>query len=358
LLTAALCLGALGLNAATAQAKDALVSAASIPDGQPVPIMTANGSGYTPGTYAIGTIVLNYTYVGTSLPAGLFATFNLNLSVHDASGKNEPSYPVQLTLEDIGSKHLTLVPAASPLMMTGLGWSHASHVSIFIPAEVAGNPEFTVDGAQIVGNLRMTTPGGSQVDTDTNVLVKITLVHPTGPCLKVYPFITNASLTDTLDATDVNVNKHGKVTATNPHGSLSSNALIVNTCGAPVTFDLKMALDGAFSTQPSNNPGNAVFTFATAGEVDPANFDIASFGVGTPQGQKLCLQNVTVPDGSSFLDAVHMSINNGMVQSGLPVDGTFDFSTTVYLPGTACSGQLLAEAGIEPFGILVPFSIK
>ena len=123
-----------------------------------------------------------------------------------------------------------------------------------------------------------------------------------------------------------------------------------------MTFDLRMALDSAFSTQPSNNPGNAVFTFATAGEVDPDTFDIASFGLGTGQGQQLCLQNVTVPDGSSFLDAVHMSINNGMLATALPANGTFSFSTTVYMPGTGCAGSLLADAGTSPFTLALPFT--
>ena len=71
-LAAALCISTVGLCAATAEAKDSLVAAVSIPNGQPVPVMAENGAGYTPGTYAVGTIILNYTYVGTALPAGPF----------------------------------------------------------------------------------------------------------------------------------------------------------------------------------------------------------------------------------------------------------------------------------------------
>ena len=357
-LTTALCLASLVFGVSRADAKDALQAAVSIQAGQPVPLMAENGNGYTPGTYAVGTIILNYTYVGTSFPAGMFAAFDLNMKVYDATTRNEPVYPVLLTLEDIGSKHLELWPAMSPVSMTGLGWSLTNQVVINIPSNVATNPEFMADGAQIVGNLRMTTPGGSGVDTVTNVLVKITLVHPSGPCLRIYSFVTDTGYGEMLTGTDVNVNRQGKVNSTNPHGSLSSNAMVVNTCGFDVTFDIRMTLDGSFSTQPANNPGNAVRTFITGTELDPTTFDIAAFGAGTMQGQKLCLQNVTVPDGSTFLDAVHMSINNGMLVNALPADANFDFSASLYAPGTACSGALLAEAGVAPTVTLLPFNIK
>ena len=356
---AALCLAALLAGTGIAAAKDAVQAGVTIPTGEPVPVMAENGNGYTPGTYAVGTIILNYTYIGATFPAGAFATFNLNLNVYDpASPKNDPTYPVDLTLSDIGSKHLALSPSSPFLSVTGMGWTSTTPVTVIIPSEVATNPDFMQDGAQIVGNLKMATPGGSQLDTVTNVIVKITLVHPTGPCVKAYNFITDAQLTDTITASEVNVNTRHRVTSTNPYGSLSSNALIVNACGAPVTFDLKMVLDASFSTQPSNNPGNAVFTFATAGEIDPAVFNIASFGASTGQGQNLCLQNVTVPDGSSFLDAVHMSINNGMSDSALPADQTFDFSATLYNAGSSCSGPLFADAAPNPATATLTFTTK
>ena len=249
--------------------------------------MAENGNGYTPGTYAVGTIILNYTYVGTSFPAGAFAAFDLNLKVYDATTRSEPVYPVLLTLEDIGSKHLELWPAMSPVSMTGLGWSQTNQVVINIPSSVATNPEFMADGSQIVGNLRMTTPGGSGVDTVTNVLVKITLVHPAGPCLKVYSFVTDTNYGEMQTSTEVNVNSNtGKVTSTNPLGSMSSNAMVVNTCGFDITFDIKVTLDSSFLAQGN---GNAVHTFMTSTELDETTFDIAAFGADDPKGQQLCL---------------------------------------------------------------------
>lgn len=357
-LTTALCLASLLLGAARADAKDAVQAGVSIPAGEATPLMAENGNGYTPGTYAVGTIILNYTYVGTSFPAGAFSSFDLNLKVYDVSTKNDPSYPVSLNLEDIGSKHLSLVAMQSPVSMTGINWNHTERIAIVIPSEVAASPEFAADGSQLVGHLRLTTPGGSGVDTVTDVLVKITLVHPAGPCIRLYNFITDTSYGTTLTSTEVNVNTRGKVTSTNPFGALSNNAMVVNTCATDITFDIRMALDSSFSTQPSNNPGNAVRTFSTAEALDPTSFDIAAFGTGTVQGQKLCLQNITVPAGHSFLDAVHMAINNGMMVTDLPADAAFDFSATVYLPGAACGGSLLPEAGTASATVALPFTTK
>jgi hypothetical protein len=357
-LTTALCLASLLVGASQADAKDAVQAGVSIPAGEATPLMAENGNGYTPGTYAVGSIILNYTFVGTSFPAGLFSSFDLNLKVYDVSTKNDPSYPVSLNLEDIGAKHLSLVSMQSPLNMTGTGWTQTDRIAIVIPSEVATDPEFAADGSQLVGHLRLTTPGGSGVDTATDVVVKITLVHPAGPCIRLYNFITDTSYATTSTSTEVNVNSRGKVTSTNPFGSLSSNALVVNTCATDVTFDIRMALDGSFSTQPANTAGHAVRTFSTAEELDPSSFDIAAFGDGTPMGQQLCLQSVTVPAGHTFLDAVHVAINNGVPATGLPADATFDFSATLYLPGAACTGSLLPEAGAASATVALPFTTK
>ena len=63
---------------------------------------------------------------------------------------------------------------------------------------MATNPEFSHDGAQIVGHLRLSTPGGSRLDTVTDIVVKVTLAHPVGPCIKAYNFITDAEVTNEI----------------------------------------------------------------------------------------------------------------------------------------------------------------
>lgn len=335
---------------------DAVQVGVTIPSGQPTPVMTENGSGYTAGTYAIGTIQLNYTTVGMAFPTGPFAAFQLNLGDFATSGKAS-EYPVSLALNQNGGDSLQLTPSLSPLQVSGIGWSSSVLVTISIPSSVAADPALNEDGDELVAKLQLVTDN-PHLKTPTDILVKIKLVHPTA-CLKVYDFITDASLANTITSTEVNVNNKGKVTSTNPYGSLSHNVMVVNTCGTVESFDLGVSLDPWFSTQPNNNAGNAVFTFITGGEIDEAAFNIASFGAGTPQGQNLCLQNVAVPAGSTFLATVHTSINNGWLASSLPVSKVFSgFTSALTTPGTSCTGAAVSIATPNPASAPLPFTIK
>ena len=109
-----------GLLAGNAFA-DAIQGGVTIPAGQQqVPLITENGQGYTPGTYAVGTIHLDYTVVGTSFPAGAFATFQLNMTDVAAAG-HAPSYPTMLSIAQIGSDKVVLTPGNSPVSVSGLG---------------------------------------------------------------------------------------------------------------------------------------------------------------------------------------------------------------------------------------------
>jgi hypothetical protein len=288
-----------------------------------------NGAGLTPGTYAIGTVQLFYTVQGYQFPAGQFATFDLGLSV--AAGKPNPAtgYPVALTLNQTGSANLDLQPASSAFSVTSAAWSDHTTVTIVIPA---GAP--SADGTDLVGNMQISAPGGAHLDTVTTVQVHIKLVYPT-TCLKLYNFITDEAFTQTVTNTNVNVNnRNGKVTATTPYGQLSDNVLVVNTCSADESFDVAIALDPWFRTNPSGNPGNAVFTYATIGELDPSSFNIVAFGAGTAQGQSLHLTNITVAAGDMFLMTVHMTINKGVLWTG-GNSGTFSFSAGLYVNGTS-----------------------
>jgi hypothetical protein len=310
-----------------ASANDA-IQATVTPNPPPTPIVMNNGTGLTPGTYAIGTIQLFYTVSGFQFPAGQFATFDLGLSV--AAGKPNPptAYPVALTLNQTGS-NLALQPASSTFSVTSVAWNEHTTVTIFIPADAP-----TADGTDLVGNLQISAPGVAHLDTVTTVQVHIKLVHPTA-CLKLYNFITDEAFTQTVTSTNVNVNnRNGKVTATTPYGQLSDNVLVVNTCSSSESFDVLIALDPWFRTNPSGNPGNAVFTYATTGELDPSAFNILAFGPGTGHGQSLQLTNITVPAGDMFLMTVHMTINKGVLWTGGNA-GTFSFSAGLYVNGTS-----------------------
>lgn len=335
---------------------DAVQAGVTIPSGEREPVMTENGSGYTPGTYAVGTIHLNYTVIGMTFPTGPFAEFQLNVSDFSSSGKM-PAYPVSLALNQIGADSLELTPSTSPLPVSGIGWNSSVRVRISILSTVASDPALNEDGDELVAKLQLVADN-PHLKTPTDILVKIKLVHPTA-CLKVYDFITDASLANTITSTEINVNGKGKVTSTNPYGSLSHNVMVVNTCGALESFDLRVYLDPWFSTQPNNNPGNAVFTFATGGEIDPAAFNIAAFGAGTAQGQNLCLQSVGVPAGATFLATVHMNINNGALAAPLVGANTFGgFTSTLTTPGSSCAGAPVQIANPNPASAPLSYSIR
>ncbi len=316
-----------------ALAKDA-VKASVTPQGSPVPIMKENGTPYSSGTYAIGTIQLFYTVSAFQFPSGNFASFQLDMMDMAYTANPATSYPVTLNLVQTGSSNLVLSPLLSSFIVSGTGWSGSSIVTISIPASVASDPSLNLDGTDLIGNLQMvTSPQGAHLDTVTTVQVHIKLVHPTA-CLRVYNFFTDQAFTTIVTSTDVNVNNKGKVTATNPFGQLSDNILVVNTCSTPISFDLQIELDSSFQTNPNGNPGNAVFVYLTSGYMDPSTFNMAAFGSGTPQGQHLCLCNLTVPAGDTMLITVHMGIIRNMLASALPADGTFDFGAEVYAAGS------------------------
>lgn len=333
---------------------DAVQAGVTIPADQRVPLITENGTGYTPGSYGVGTIHLNYTVVGNTFPTGTFATFELKMSDFLTSGRT-PSYPALVALNQNGASPLTLTPAVSPISVSGIGWAGSTIVTISISDDVAADPSLNEDGDVLVGKLQLVAQDNPHLKTPTDILVRITLVHPTA-CLKVYDFMSDASLANTITSTEVNVNRQGRVNSTNPYGSLSHNVMVVNTCGSPETFDLRVYLDSWFSTQGN---GNAVFTFTTAGEVDPSSFNMALFGTGSGKGQNLCLENVTVPADSTFLTTVHTNINNGWLSAGLPASGVFSgFGSKLTTAGLACSGDLFSIATPNPAATTLTFTIK
>lgn len=323
-------------SAGTASAEDA-VRAGVTPNTPPTPIVTLNGTGLTPGTYAIGTIQLFYTVQAFQFPVGQFATFNLDLAIEAGKPNPATAYPVPLTLEQTGSSNLTLTPSTSSFSVTTSAWTSSTIVTIAIPAGVPND-----DGTDLVGNLQIKANGQSHLGTATTVQVHIKLVYP-DECLKLYDFITDADLAHIVTSTNVNVNPKNKVTATTPYGQLSANLLVVNTCAVSETFDVRATLDPWFATNPSGNPGNAVFTYSTAGELDPSTFNIAAFGTGSPQGQSLQFTNVSVAAGDMFLMTVHISINKGNLWNGGSA-GTFSFSGALYANGTSF-GALLTGVG-------------
>jgi hypothetical protein len=179
----------------------------------------------------------------------------------------------------------------------------------------------------------------------------------------VYNFITDQDFNlGILDTTTLNVptsgKKAGKVVSSQP-GQFSDNVLIANTCVMDQSFDLKISLDDSFTTNPSGNPGNAVFTYASGGEFDSSDFSELLAGEGTPNHENLCLQKVTVPAGSSFLATVHSGIKDSWPKTSLPADDSFDFAATLYHGvNLGCTGAPEMLAAPNPAKFVLPFTLK
>jgi len=333
----------LAVASGTAWANDQIISTVTIPTGEPAPVIQDNGA-------VSGNIRLNYTVFDTQWPCGQFAQFNLDLVAQLGTGRGG-SYPADLNLAVSGSgTPVQLSPDPSYFAVTGTTWTGSSLVSVYIDcSKVSSSP---TDGSTIDGQLNesVTLPGSSasaHINSITTVQVHIKLVFPTS-CLKLYSFETNQDTGVLLNSVDVNASGNPqRVRSTSP-GQISVDALVANTCVSPMSFDLRIGLDPNWNTNPSGNPGNATFTYTTEGEFDPSTYNLAAFGTGTAQGQSLCLSNVTLPAGDSFLTRVHSAITSGILASGLPGDSTFDFSATLFAPNTTCSGTPLDSSIVGP----------
>jgi hypothetical protein len=332
------------LAATTTQgwAKDAVE--ATVANWGGAPIVQNNGNPNAAGTYAVGTIQVIYTVVGYTFPTGHLDDFDLNWGIkanYSSGGATSYTRPITLNLEEIGGNNVELTPTPASFSVTSAADIGSSRVGVAIASEVATNPALNCDGCSVVGNLRLSTdPSGAKLDTVTNVQVKVVLMHPTA-CLKAYNFVTEDGSSIALTSTTLQVptrgNNAGKVVSSNP-GTFSDDVLIANTCANAESFDLKIGLDPNFVT---NSTGNGVFTYSTAGEEDQSDFSLTSFGAGTKQGQQLCLQNVTVPAGTSFLATARTHIADNVSAANLPLDGYFRFAATLYdTVNGACTGAL------------------
>lgn len=305
-----------------------------------------------------GTIQLWYTYTAGTFPCGQFSTFNFDVLDLAGSGKQVPTYPVGLNLAQSGKGPVQLVPSPAQFSVSGIGWTDSSTVSVAIDCSQLP-PETPFDGQEIVGNLNVnTSPSGAHLDTISTIQVHIKLAIPETPCLKLYSFETDQDSGTLLSGIVVNANKSGSIKSTNP-GTISADGMVVNTCQEAKSFDLQIGLDPLWQTIPFNNPGNATFTYTLAGEMDPGTLGVLTNG--TPQGQTLCLRNVTLVPGDSFLANVHSAIMSGMTKTNLDADHDFDFSAELYSAGTTCTGAPLGAELVSPANPAIsalPFTVQ
>jgi hypothetical protein len=292
----------------SAWAKDAVVAEVT-PMTPANPIMIQNGTQYSLGTYAIGTIQLFYTIQSYQFTAGNFGSFTLDLSIQ--AGKSTPTtnYPVDpLTLKQTGSANLNLVPATNSFDVVNTGWHGSTRVDINIPTSVAENPTFQVDGAELVANLQMEVPNGSKLDTVTTIQVHLILAHPTD-CLKASSFITNNDNTAEIDPIKISKKINNQQVSSDPQNP-NYILVVTNTCSIAQCIDTRFALNSDFQLKGAQ----AVKTFSSNSPID-AFSDVSNFfgasPTADPEGVNTCLTaqastlcgsgGIPVLGGESFL---------------------------------------------------------
>ena len=137
-----------------------------------------------------------------------FATFDVNWVTSAGPGKaTDYSSGVTFTLtQDQKGGFVDLSPSPNTFTLSTTGQSDVSKVTIYISPDKAGNLPPTVDGTDLVGNLKL--DAGSQVGTVT-IFRCTSVVHPTD-CLKVYNFVTDQDFNlGILDTTSLKVPTNG-----------------------------------------------------------------------------------------------------------------------------------------------------
>jgi hypothetical protein len=349
--------------AAAAAVITAMTGIASASDSVRVSISNATGApSIVNNGKAVGTIQLFYTVNATEFTPGEFASFDLDWQT--VLGKRATNYGAGLTFT-IAQKqqggYVDLVPSPDSFFLTGPGQTGTSRITVYIGNNKDGQAPSNLDGTDLVGNL--TLDAGSDVSTVSNIQVHIRLVHPTS-CIKVYNFVTDQDFSvGILSTTDLNSPARGanagKVNSSQP-GQFSDNVLVANVCGTSHSFDLRITLDGNFSTNPVNNPGNAVFAYSGSGEFDPATAaTLVTPGGGVGYQQNLCLGGLSIAPNSSLLVTVHSQIKNDVLVTSLPEDRTFRFAAGLYQPASpACSGPADALASPNPASFALPFTVN
>jgi hypothetical protein len=302
---------------ASAWAKDAVVAAVSTPLSPPNPIIIQNGTQYSQGTYAIGTIQLFYTVQAYQFTAGNFGYFTLDLSIQGGKATPPTDYPVTLSLKQTGSVNLDLVPITESFNVDSVNWHGSTRVNINIPASVASNPSFQVDGAELVGNLQMVTPSGSHLDTVTTIQIHLILAHPTD-CLKAYSFVTNNDNTAQVDPIQVSKQSNNQKVSSNPQNP-HYIVVMTNTCSVAQCADARFGLNSNFQLKGAQ----AVKTFSSNSLIDTFS-ELSSFFSGSPladpHGTSMCLSapattlcgsgGIPVLGGESYLIKADINIRS------------------------------------------------
>ena len=338
----------------TTWAKDAIMAAVTA-DPPANPIIVRNGTEYSQGTFAIGTIQLFYTVPAYQFSAGDFGSFYLGMSIKEGKSNPPTGYTVPVSLKQTGSANLELVPLTSSYEVMDSSWKDGTIVHINIPSAVANDPAFQVDGAELVGNLQIVAPGGSHLDTVTTIQVHLILAHPTA-CLKSYSFITNNDNTAQVELIEVSKKRNNQTVSSNPQNPHYIN-LVTNICSVAQCMDTRFSLHDDFELKGAQ----AVKTFSSNALLDSQSEVFGFFAndpIATPLGVTMCLTapasatcasgGIPVAGGEAFLIKADIQIKS---DASFPPPAQYDgFGTTLLEGGSTgnCSDDGFMNLVADP----------
>lgn len=325
--------------AGAANAKDAVATAIVGVNGDGFPTyVTENGQGLTPGTYAIGTIMVDYFVTGFQFPTDWHGSFRMCLDTVAAGGRQAAEYPANVFVKQVGSSDLQIGGVVATVPFTDVDddpdpatGENCVDITASVPAAVAANPTFQADGTTLVANLQESTDR-KNIDTPTTVKVRVTLVHPT-TCVRAVHLVSNNDFTIDLGVAGItmSINKSNKKLTMQPV-DLQHLLALVNTCNSAQTVDVTAAINENFEVFQSNGIRTTSVDQEVADGEELLGVGLDWTDLDDVNPAEMCLLNVNVPAHQSFIFTQRMRVSE---------DGNF--------PGTY-AGTLGRDLGAWQYG--------
>jgi hypothetical protein len=320
-------------------------------------VVTENGAFAVPGTYAVGTLKLHYFVTGHAFPAGTYAVPEICFDTLAAKSKPETRYPATMYPDQAGGEEVVLTPSNSAPAFNDTGDESCVTLYVEIPSYIAEDPDYQEDGTELVGNLRLSTPPRTHLDTVTTIKVHLTLVHPLETaCIVPLHFVSDndfgANISDTPQMS-LNYNLATGSLGSTPNQP-SHTVALVNTCEDPVTLDLDTTINDNFAFVTAN----AIRTTTANQEYEDIDALLAGEDLPDPgAGGPLCFEDVTVPGNQTYILAQRMNIRGDGDFPGQYADsigrglGSWDydgFTFATYAPVAGGCGTGAPSADVDP----------
>ena len=317
--------------AGAAQAKDAVATAIYDANGDGYPVfVTENGAGMVPGTYAIGTIMVDYFVTGFQFPTDWQGSFRMCLDSRQATSTGRTTqYPANVYVKQVGAADLAIggIPATvnfggvndDPDPGTG---AKCVNVSAKVPSAVAGDPSLQADGTTLVANLQELTDSGAHLDTPTTVKVRVTLLHPTA-CVRAVHLVANNDFTEDLGVAGIteSIGAPQYKLASKPV-DLQHLLTVVNTCSEAQTVDINAAINENFTVFQANGIRTTSLSQEVADAEELLGAGLSWDDMDNVNPAEMCLLNVVIPGNQSFIFTQRMRVDE---------DGNFPGDTAASL---------------------------